>query len=159
VPQVRLRDGTVTVQYKGWGKPWDWRKRTAELTLNQSIPWTIDIHGGASRINGDLRTVDLAGLLLNGGVDTMRLALGSPSGAVPVRVIGGANKVRIDRPAGVAIRLRLVGGAAGIELDRQKLGATGGGTVLESANAGDATDVFEVEVTGGSSRIQITERA
>ena len=46
VPSVRLREGTVTIQYKGGGLPWDWRKRKRDLTLNSTIPWDIELTGG-----------------------------------------------------------------------------------------------------------------
>ena len=157
VPQVRLRDGTVTVQYKGFGKPWDWRKRNAEFTLNGTLPWSVEIVGGANRIDGELRDLDLASFDLQGGVDSMLLRLGRPRGVVPVRIVGGANKVRIERPGGVPVRLQVAGGAAGIELDRQRLGASAGQTVLESTGAADATDIFELEVTGGIAKVQVTE--
>jgi DNA-binding MarR family transcriptional regulator len=157
VPQVRLRDGTVTVQYKGFGKPWDWRKRKADIALNAGLPWTVEIVGGANKIDGDLGGLDLGSFDLTGGVDSLRLSLGRPNGIVPVRVIGGANKILVERPRGVPVRLRVAGGAAGIELDRQRLGATAGQTVLESTGAGDAADIFEVEVTGGVAKVQIAE--
>jgi hypothetical protein len=57
----------------------------------------------------------------------------------------------------VAVRLKLGGGAGGIDFDHQRLGGTGGHTLLESTGATDATDRFEVEVTGGASRITVAE--
>jgi len=157
VPQVRLRDGTVTIQYKGFGKPWDWRKRNAELTLNATLPWMVEIVGGANRIDGELGGLQIGSFDLTGGVDALRLRLGRPQGIVPVRVIGGANRIRVERPAGVPVRLQVAGGAAGIELDRQRLGATAGQTVLESTGAAGATDIFEVEVTGGVAKVEVAE--
>jgi DNA-binding MarR family transcriptional regulator len=156
-PQVRLRDGTVTVQYKGFGKPWDWRKRKADIALNSTLPWNIEIVGGANKIDGELRDLALGSFDLTGGVDSLQLKLGRPSGIVPVRVIGGANRIRLERPSGVPVRLQVAGGAAGIELDRQRLGASAGQTILESTGAANATDVFEIEVTGGVARVQVTE--
>jgi DNA-binding MarR family transcriptional regulator len=157
IPQVRLRDGTVTIQYKGFGKPWDWRKRSADVLLNRSLPWAVDIVGGANKLQGDLATVDLRSFDLTGGVDNFRLSLGKPNGAVPVRVLGGASKLRVDRPAGVPVRLRIAGGAGGVDLDRQRLGGVAGGSVLESIGIVGATDLFEVEITGGVGKVQIGE--
>jgi DNA-binding MarR family transcriptional regulator len=157
VPQVRLRDGTVTVQYKGFGRPWDWRKRNANVALNASLPWAVEVVGGANKLTGDLEALDLRSFDLTGGADSLRLTLGRPKGDVPIRLVGGANKVRIDRPTGVAVRLRVMGGAAGIDLDRQRLGATGGPTVLESTGAASADDRYEVEITGGVVKVQIGE--
>jgi DNA-binding MarR family transcriptional regulator len=157
VPQVRLRDGTVTVQYKGFGKPWDWRKRNADLALNRSLPWTIDIVGGANKLQGDLASIDLRSFDLTGGADSLRLSLGKPTGEIPIRVLGGASKFRVDRPMGVPVRLKVAGGAGGIDLDRQRLGGAAGNSVLESAGVSGATDLYEVEITGGVGRVQIGE--
>ena len=55
VPSVRLRDGTVTIQYKGSGLPWDWRKRNVDATLNATIPWDVELTGGANKLDGDSR--------------------------------------------------------------------------------------------------------
>jgi DNA-binding MarR family transcriptional regulator len=156
VPQVRLRDGIVSVQYKGRFQ-WDWRERRAEISLNDRIPWDIEIHGGASKLQGKLTTLDLRSFELVGGADSLRLTLGRPTGTIPLRFTGGTNNLRIERPAGVAAQLMLSGGAAGIEFDRQKLGATGGHTTLESAGAANAADRYVIELDGGASRITVTE--
>jgi DNA-binding MarR family transcriptional regulator len=156
VPQVRLRDGIVSVQYKGRFH-WDWRERRAEISLNARIPWDLEIHGGASKLQGKLSSLDLRSFELVGGADSLRLTLGRPTGVVPLRFTGGTNNLRIERPAGVAAQLLLSGGAAGIEFDRQKLGATGGHTTLESAGATDAADRYVIELEGGASRITVIE--
>jgi DNA-binding MarR family transcriptional regulator len=156
VPQVRLRDGVVSVQYKGrWG--WDWRERRADISLNSTLPWDIEVVGGANKLQGKLSNVDLRSLEFNGGVHQMRLTLGPPTGAVPVRLNGGAQDLRIERPAGVAARLKINGGATGIEFDQQRLGASGGGTILESAGAGNVADRYELEINGGATKITVTE--
>lgn len=157
VPVVRVRDGNVIIGYKGFGKPWDWRKRSADLALNTAIPWTIDIVGGAHKFTADLKGVDLRGFDITGGAESLRLSLGRPNGKIPVRVVGGANKVRIERPAGVPARVVIDGGAAGIELDRQRLGTTAGHISLESNMTKDATDLVVVEVSGGVARLQVVE--
>ncbi len=121
VPQVRLRDGVVTVQYKG-GWKWDWRERRADMSLNATIPWDVEIVGGTSKLQGKFPDVDLRSFELTGGVDQLRLSLGLPTGEVPIRLTGGANSIRIERPTGVPVVMKLKGGAGGIEFDQQKLG-------------------------------------
>ena len=103
VPQVRVREGTVSVQYRGM--PFDWRKRTADITLNATIPWEIEIHGGASNVIGRLRDLDLRSFEFTGGSNKLDLALGRARGVVPVRLTGGSSEARIERPPGVGIRL------------------------------------------------------
>jgi DNA-binding MarR family transcriptional regulator len=157
VPQVRLRDGVVSVQYKGRFGGWDWRERRADVALNATLPWDVEVVGGANKLQGKLSELDLRSFELSGGVHQLRLTLGPPKGSVPIRLNGGAHDLRLERPRGSAVRLTLNGGAAGIELDRQRLGATGGGTVLESAGASTATDRYELEINGGASKVTITE--
>jgi hypothetical protein len=49
-PEVHARDGAVTIRYPRTFHPFDWRRRTAEVTLNPAIPWQIEFHGGASDV-------------------------------------------------------------------------------------------------------------
>jgi hypothetical protein len=156
VPQVRLRDGVVSIQYKGRFQ-WDWRNRRADVSLNSAIPWDLEVIGGANRLQGKLAGIDVRSFELTGGADQVRLTLGRPTGDVPIRFTGGSNHVRFERPEGVPVQLKLSGGAAGVEFDRQKIGATGGQTVLESSGAGQSRDRFVIELNGGSNRITVVE--
>src|SRR4051812_12864216 len=67
VPQVRLRDGTVTIQYKG-RLQWDWRQRRADVALNATVPWDVEVVGGANKLQGKLGGVDLRSFEMNRGV-------------------------------------------------------------------------------------------
>jgi DNA-binding MarR family transcriptional regulator len=155
VPQVRLRDGVVTVQYK---RRWSWPSRDlrSDFTLNAGVPWDIEVAGGANRFQGKLTDVDLRSFELTDGINQLRLTLGRPSGDVPIRLAGG-NGIRIERPAGVAVRLRISGGAANVEFDRMKLGPVGGQPNLESPGASAAADRYSVEINGGVSRLTVAE--
>lgn len=152
VPQVRLRDGVVTVQYRGG--LFDFRKRRADISLNTAVAWSLEIRGGASDVRGELEDVRVREIDVAGGASKLDLRLGRPSGEVPIRIVGGASNVRIVRPADVAISLVLQGGASRIELDGQKLGGTAGAR-LESAGAANASDLFSVEITGGVSNVTV----
>jgi len=156
VPQIRLRDGVVSIQYKGRFQ-WDWRDRRGDVALNDRIPWDVEIVGGANKLQGKLSGVDLRSFQLTGGVDQARLTLGRPTGHVPVRFVGGVNHVRVERPNDVHVQLKLSGGAASVEFDHQKLGATGGPTVLETTGASSAADRFLIEMVGGSNRITVAQ--
>jgi hypothetical protein len=100
--------------------------------------------------------VDLRSFALTGGVDQLRVTLGEPTGIVPIRLIGGTNQARFERPLGVHVQLRLSGGAAGVEFDHQRLGATTD-SLLETSGAGAAKDRFVIEVSGGVKRISVAE--
>ncbi len=156
VPQVRLRDGVVSIQYKGRFQ-WDWRDRRADVAVNASIPWDVEIVGGSNKLQGKLTSVDLRSFALTGGASQLRLTLGRPTGIVPISLIGGASNARFERPAGVHVQLKLSGGAGGVEFDGQKLGSTAGHNLLETTGAAEASDRFVIEVTGGASRISVVE--
>jgi DNA-binding MarR family transcriptional regulator len=154
VPQIRLREGVVSIQYKGRFQ-WDWRDRRGDVALNERIPWDVEIVGGANKLQGKLSGVDLRSFQLTGGVDQARLTLGRPTGEVPIRFVGGVNHVRLERPNDVHVQLKLSGGAGSVEFDHQKLGATGGPTVLETTGASNAEDRFVIEMLGGASRVTV----
>jgi DNA-binding MarR family transcriptional regulator len=155
-PQVRLRDGRVLVQYRGL--PFDWRKRTATFGLNRSIPWTIEVLGGIQKVEADLRTVDVRRFDLVGGTERVQLELGQPAGEVPIRIVGGAKTVRLERPRGVPVQLRIVGSTASATLDGSKLGKKGGESTLESPGWDASRDRIALEVVGGSKSIEIVDR-
>jgi DNA-binding MarR family transcriptional regulator len=156
IPQVRLRDGTVTVQYKGRFQ-WDWRDRRADVSLTTGLPWDVEIVGGASKVQGKLGSADVRSFELTGSIDQLRLTLGRPTGIVPVRLTGGSNNVRFERPAGVHVQLQLTGGAVGVEFDGQKVATAGGKSLLETTGAAAASDRYVIELTGGANRIAVVE--
>jgi DNA-binding MarR family transcriptional regulator len=155
VPRVTVRDGTVSIQHRGG--LFDWRKRTADLTLNAAIPWTIQVQGGASKLSGQLDGLDLRSFALNEGAANLTLALGRPAGEVPIMVMGGLASARITRPEDVAVRLRIGGGAARVDFDGQRINASAG-LSLDSTGAANATDRYAIEVTGGAARIDVGTR-
>ena len=155
-PQVRLRDGRVLVQYRGI--PFDWRKRSATLGLNTTIPWTIEAMGGIQRVEADLRAVDVRRFDLIGGSERIQIELGPINGELPIRIVGGSKTIRIERPRGVPAQLKVVGSAAAATIDGLKLGKRGGESTLESPGWDRARDRISLEVVGGSKSIDIVDR-
>lgn len=155
-PQVRLRDGRVLVQYRGL--PFDWRKRTATFALNASIPWSLEIVGGIQRVEADLRSIDTRRFELSGGAERIQLELGQPKGEAEIRIVGGANTIRIERPAGAPLRLTVVGGSGQVDLDGTNLGGKGGKWTMETRGWAAAKDRYDVEVVGGSKSIEVVGR-
>jgi hypothetical protein len=136
----------------------DWRRRGAAVSLNPTIPWSVEIHGGMTKARADLTAVDLRSFALTGGADRIRLDLATPVGVVPVKLTGGANDLRVERPRDVAVRLRLKGGASRVELDEQRLGAASDVT-LETPGASLESARFEIEVSGGANRLTVVRRS
>jgi DNA-binding MarR family transcriptional regulator len=156
-PQVRLRDGRVLVQYRGI--PFDWRKRTATFALNAAIPWSIEAVGGVQKVEADLRSIDLRKFDLVGGSERIQIELGRPTGEVPIRIVGGAKTIRLERPRGVPVQLKVVGSTSSATIDGVKASRKGGATMLASTGFDGARDRVTVEVVGGSKSIDIVDRA
>ena len=171
VPRVRVRGGVVTIHYGrfnwfDWRARFGdmnmeamlhWRKDRGEIVLNAGIHWDIELRGGVSRLSADLRLVDLRSFEVAGGASKVELTLPRPPGVVPIRVTGGMSIVTIHRPPGVAVRLTVKGGASQVVLDDQR--AKGAGDLfLETPGAGSAPARYELEITGGASRVALDSR-
>jgi DNA-binding MarR family transcriptional regulator len=155
-PQVRLRDGRVLVQFKGFG--WDWRGRVATVGLNTTIPWTIEVVGGIQKVEADLRAINVRSLDIVGGAERVQLELGQPVGEGKIKIVGGVKALRVERPAGVPMRLSVVGGSNAIVVDGNRLDKRGGPTTLESAGWAPNVDRFDLAVVGGSRSIEVVGR-
>ena len=153
-PQVRETDGVVSIDYPRFN-PLIWGRTAANVTLNPSKAWAIDIDGGVSRLDADLRRVELAGIDVEGGASQFDVQLPRPTGAVRIGVSGGASKLTLRRPAAVPARLHVGGGASKLALDDQFFGAVGGPIRLETPDYSVAGDRYEVEIGGGASKIKV----
>ena len=89
VPQVRLRDGVGHRAVQGSAGSGTGVSARADMSLNGTIPWDVEIVGGTSKLQGKFPDVDLRSFELTGGVDQLRLSLGLPTGEVPIRLTGG----------------------------------------------------------------------
>ncbi len=150
-PLVRVQDGTVTMRYRGLGLL-DWRTKDADIGLNESIPWSVDVRGGASMIDVDLRTLAVEALAVSAGGSEINVWLPRPAGLVPVRASGAGSSIQIRRPAGTAARARLRGGGSSLMLDGQYVG---GGAWVTSSPPGPTDDLFEIEASGIGSGITV----
>jgi len=169
VPRMRVRGGVVTVAYPrmGWfdwraqiaGQNVDasahWRKDTGEIALNASIPWWIELRGGVSSWAADLRTLRLEGFELRGGASKVELMLPRPIGVVPIRIHGGMSRVSIVRPIGVAAGLEVHGGVSEVALDGEVV--KGAGQIsMQTPGAAATPDRYEIDVSGGASKVSIS---
>jgi hypothetical protein len=105
VPIVRIKGGTVSIvddRFPRFGQRDSWLERPAEVMLNASITWHIEVRGSISRLTADLRQVRLGSIHLAGGASRTEIMLPRPSGTVSVRILGGASNVTVHRPEGVA---------------------------------------------------------
>ena len=154
-PDVDVHGGDVTITQQRRFRPFDWRRQSAEVRLNTSIPWTVALKGGMWQLSADLRTVRLGSLTVGGGASDVEIWLPAPVGIVGVVVSGGASSVKLHRPAGTAARAAISGGASQLTFDGQNLGALGGRHVLESRGLDAAEDHYEMRFSGGASSVTI----
>jgi DNA-binding MarR family transcriptional regulator len=157
-PGVRVQAGVVSVRYRRMGLlEWGTARHAGTVTLNPGVPWSLALHGGASAADIDLRGIELCEFALDGGASKVQLLLPAARGSVSVCLVGGANRVQIQRPAGVPVELQVRGGANRLEFDGQRFGAVGGDLRLASPGWELASDRYVVEVRGGASRLRVQE--
>ncbi len=156
VPDVKARDGVVTMRYprRLWMPSKE--QRRAEVTLNAAIAWQIVIQGGALEVTAELGGLNLASLVVKGGVSTIRLDLPMPSGVIPIHISGGASEITVHRPAGVAARAHLKGWASTFVFDDQTFGNVGNDLRLQSAGFDPTDPCYDIEVASSASMVTIT---
>ena len=153
-PRVESKDGTVTIRYHRLSLLNLGRQQAAEVTLNGSIPWAIEVRGGLANLTGELGSLQLASLDISGGVNKMTLSLSAPSERVPISITGGANHASFLRPAGVGARLTVRGGVARLEVDGHRVDpSTGAGQYDCPAAAGQGS--YDIEIKGGASKVRL----
>jgi len=155
-PDVKARDGVVTIRYPR--RLWVLEKgqRRAEIALNAAIPWQITIQGAASEVDAELGGLKLAGLEIKGGLSMIRLELPVPDGVVPIRISGGASMITIRRPAGVATRANLKGWVSQFVFDGQTFSDVGNNVRLQSPDYDAGTRCYDIEVSSSASTVTIT---
>jgi len=159
VPTVRVQDGTISIEYPRFppsDQRYYWLERRAEVTLNASIPWHIEVRGSTSRLTADLSKLRLGSLKLAGGASRIEVMLPRPSGTVPVRILGGASNVTIHRPEGAAARAHASGGATNLSFDEKHFGAIGSQVNLQSSDYDDSANRYAfIKVTGGANNMTL----
>jgi len=151
-PDLATRKGEVTMAYK---RRLDWRQREARVSLSRVVPWAIDVSGGLSRFEADLRHVRVHDLRIQGSVDDVTARLGVPDGTSRIRLSGSARDVVIEHPSGTAIRVSVSGGVHEIRVGREHLRDVHGSVRMVTPGAERAADRFEVEVSGGARTIRV----
>jgi hypothetical protein len=155
-PKASLDAESIVFRYPRINRPFEWRSRRGEISLSTTVPWEIEIPGGAANVEAELEGLELLGLRIGGGASQVEVALPPPIGAVPVAIGGGASQVRLRRPAEVPVRLQVRGGASKLAFDEQSFGAIGGRTQLQSDGYRETADRYEITIGGGASHLTVS---
>jgi DNA-binding MarR family transcriptional regulator len=153
VPDIDAKNGTLWIGYRHRG--FDWRERTAQLALNPTIPWFIEVKGGLSELTADLADLKVAGFQVKAGANELRLSLPLPVGTVPVELKGVVGTLDVLRPEGAAVRLSIKGAVARLRMDDQWNGPGGPNTEIQSADFPQAADRYVVDLKGGASQVTV----
>jgi hypothetical protein len=145
-PEVKAKDGVVTIRYPR--RLWipGAKQRAAEVTLSVAIPWQNVIQGAAAEVSAELSRLNLAGLEVKGAMSMIRLELPTPSGEVPIRISGGASDIVVRRPAGTPARAHLKGWTSTLIFDEQTFSNMGGDVRLHSPGYEATAPGYDIEV-------------
>jgi len=150
-PDVKVKEGVVTIRYPR--RLWipSTEKRAAEVTLSTAIPWSIVIRSGGSEVTAELGGLDLLEMEANGAGSMFRVELPEPSGVVPIQLGGSGSEFTVRRPPGVAARVQHKGWGSGVVFDDQTVSG-----MLQSPNYEGAALRYDIETSGSGSGFTIT---
>jgi hypothetical protein len=153
LPVIWASDHNVHVEYP-LGSRLLRRMKPSEVRLNPGVAWSVDVHGGAARLEADLRDLTARALSFHSGAAHVRLGLGRPVGQCTVR-FSSLMDVTIERPADVPVRIELARGATRIRLDATEFGAVGNGLSDQTDGYDAAADRYLVLVSAGADGLTI----
>jgi len=155
-PEVKIEEGVVTIRNRRRLWLLEWGLQDADIVLNASIPWQIEIRGGAAGVTADLTSINLVELNVSYGMSSVDLNLPVPSGTVPLRVSGGASDVTVKHPAGIPVRVRFTGWASAVMFEDELLSGLRNDLQLQSPGYEDATGRYDIEISGNASMVTIS---
>ena len=144
-PDVQVQGGIVTVRQRHvfLGGP-----DSGSVTLNGSIPWSIEVRTGVSASKLDLREVPLREVHLKGGSSRLDLWLGPPAGVVPIRLAQGVGKATIHLAPGAPARLQFKAGGNNLKFDGRRVASTGP-TTWQSPDYTPTAGRYEITLHSG----------
>jgi hypothetical protein len=141
-PRARCSGGTVELTSPLI--PFGGRTHT-EISLNGSIPWEIEIAGGASDVRVDFTRLLGRSIDVDGGVTHTVLDLSAPDGTLVIR-LGAVSDTTIRRPPGVPVRLQVRRGARRVSVDDRLIDDCAGPTTLTTPGHDRAVNRVDVSV-------------
>jgi hypothetical protein len=128
------------------------------VTLNTAVAWQLNLGGGTTRTDADLRDGQVTGIAITAGSDVINLALPRPRGDVRVQLAAGTSQFLLSLPEGVPAQVIASGGAGGVSLEGRHYTGVAAGAVFSTAGWGTDTAGFEVDATAGADQVTVTAR-
>jgi hypothetical protein len=156
-PTISLDHVTGTVEISSGSRfspfhPFGSNRRHLTVTLNDRIPWSIRVSGGANSLHVDLQQLQLSNLEISGGASSVDAQLGKAKGTVGIHVSGGASNVAVRAPSGSEWSVSVSGGISSLTINGH--GAGGFGDVHKQSPGYDgASDRFDIQMDGGVSHL------
>ena len=157
-PRVRVRGGLVAIEYGPRLRPGDWGRQSADIRLNPSVGWRIEVPRGIAGLRADLAGARLLGLEVEHAAASSELTLARPDGPVLLRFGGGSRDLTIHRPPGTAARVKVTGGANGVTFDEQSYKAVGGDATWTTTGFEEAADRYEIALGRGVRNLVVDTR-
>ncbi|UJR83237.1 hypothetical protein [Sandaracinus amylolyticus] len=160
VPRLRVHGSEVRVSWPMSATDWLHALFIGErdelaIVLHPAVAWSLSVRGGVSSLTGELTRATLTAIEVGGGCSDVELDLPRPAGIVPIRISGGASRLRVRRPVEVGVAVSVHGGVSSLRLDDRRFEAIGGAARLESAGLVRGADGYEIDVSGGASDVEI----
>ena len=124
-----------------------------QLRLNPELPTTIQIEGGASRLDLDLTDLQVTYFSFEGGASNVNLTLPARVGNSQVDIEAGAAGINLRVPMGVGLRFRTKS-VGSLNIDETRFPRRDGG-IYQSADYDMAKYHVDVTVEGGATSITV----
>jgi hypothetical protein len=154
-PSVTVKDGAVRLVLVDTGRR---GPSAVDIVLSSAVRWNLQVDGDLSAGDLDLRGSRVARVGLAGDAADLRLVMPAPDGAVPIRVTGGINRLRISVPGRTPMRVRTRGGAGEVVLDGETVRGVARNTAFQTDGWRAGADGVEVDATAGLGALRAERR-
>jgi hypothetical protein len=152
-PVVVLDHGTAQVglaSVAGGGGPSD-----LQLVLASGVRWTVQLDGGATSENLDLRDAEVNTVSLGAGATRARVTFPTQSGQMRFEETGGLSSLTISAPRRTRTSVHVVGGASSVQLGAVTHTGIAGGTSYIDPGYAAATDRLAINLSAGVSSFRL----
>ena len=144
---VRIEAGPSFIPFLGpEGGIWEYQ-------LNPSIPTSIDIHAGATRLDLDFTELQVKRFSFQGGASNLNLTLPARVDSTLVEVDAGAASIELRVPEGVSLRLRYKS-VGSLTIDESRFARRGDG-LYQSADYDTGSHRADVTIDGGATSLRV----